>query len=65
MKKITTNEVVNVLLEKEIEINNRIATTISEVLRLGYDSERGEKCVRDLKDSIEHVLDEIERVLNR
>lgn len=40
--KMTTNEVVKLLLNKGNEIDNKIINAISELLRLGYDSERGE-----------------------
>ena len=63
--KMTTNEVVNLLMNKGNEIDNKIINTISEVLRLGYETERGKECVKDLRKSIEYTLDEIERVLSR
>ena len=62
---MTTNEVVNLLLSKGNKIDNKIINTISEVLRLGYETERGKECVKDLRKSIEYTLDEIERALNR
>ena len=62
---ITTNEVVNLLMNKGNEIDNKIINTISEVLRLGYETERGKGCIKDLRKSIEYTLDEMERVLNR
>lgn len=62
---MSTSEVINLLLNKEIEIDNKIINVISELLRLGYDSERGKKYVSDLRSSIEYSLDEIERILNR
>lgn len=62
---MTTNEVINLLMNKGNEIDNKIINTISEVLRLGYETERGKECVKDLRKSIEYTLDEIERVLNR
>lgn len=64
-EEMTTNEMVDLLLNKGNEINNKIINTISELLRLGYDSERGKNEVKDLKKSIEYSLDEIERILNR
>lgn len=39
--KMTTNEVVKLLLNKGNEIDNKIINVISELLRLGYDSKRG------------------------
>lgn len=62
---ITTNEVVNLLMNKGNEIDNKIINTISEVLRVGYETERGKGEVKDLRKSIEYTLDEIERALNR
>ena len=64
-EEMTTNEVVDLLQNKGNEINNKIINTISELLRLGYDSERGKNEVKDLRKSIEYSLDEIERILNR
>ena len=58
-------KVVNLLMNKGNEIDNKIINTISEVLRLGYETDRGKECVKDLRDSIEYTLDEIERILNR
>ena len=60
-----TNEVINMLLNKESEIHNKINNVISELLRLGYESERGKMLVVNLRDSIEYTLDEIERIINR
>lgn len=62
---MTTNEVVNLLMNKGNEIDNKIINTISEVLRLGYETDRGKGYVKDLRKSIEYTLDEMERVLNR
>lgn len=62
---MTTNEVVNLLMNKGNEIDNKIINTISEVLRVGYETERGKGYVKDLRKSIEYTLDEMERVLNR
>ena len=38
---MTTNEVIKLLLNKEMEIDNKIINTVSELLRLGYESDRG------------------------
>lgn len=62
---MSTKEVINLLLNKESEIDNKINGVISELLRLGYESERGKKLVEDMRDSIEYSLDEIERIINR
>ena len=47
---MTTNEVVNLLMNKGNEIDNKIINTISEVLRLGYETDRGKECVKDLEN---------------
>ena len=44
----TTNEVVNYLLNKGNEIDSKIINTISEILRLGYDSDRGKEYAKSL-----------------
>lgn len=62
---MTTNEVIKLLLNKEMEIDNKIINAVSELLRLGYNSYRGKQYVKDLRDSIEYTLDDIERILNR
>lgn len=58
-----TNDAVDFLLNKEIEIDNKIVNAVSDVLRLGYNSERGKQCIKDLRKQIEYSLDEIDRVL--
>lgn len=62
---MTTNDVVELLLAKESEIDNKFRNIISELLRLGYDSERGKNEVSDLRKSIDYTLDDMERILNR
>ena len=62
---MSTNEVINLLMNKGNEIDNKIINTISELLRLGYESKRGKKLVEDMRGSIEYSLDEIERIINR
>ena len=59
----TTNEVVNFLLNKGNEIENKIINTVSEVLRLGYDSDRGKEYVKKLLESIRYTVDDIENYL--
>lgn len=62
---MTTNQVVNLLLNKENEITNKFHNTITELLRLGYDSERSKELFPDLIESVQYSLDEIERILSR
>ena len=59
----TTNEIVNLLLNKGNEIDNKIINTVSEVLRLGYDSDRGKEYVKKLLESIRYTVDDIENFL--
>ena len=65
MKDINTKQIINLLLSKENEISNKFHNAINELLRLGYDSERGKGIVTDLIDSIEYTLEEIDRITKR
>lgn len=65
MKEMSTKQVVNLLLVKEIEISNKFHQAISEILRLDYETERGKRQIPDLISSIEYSLEEIERIVNR
>ena len=65
MKEIDTNEVIKLLLSKENEISNKFHNTIMDLLRLGYESDRGKEKIPDLIESINYSLDEIERIINR
>lgn len=58
-------EIVNYLLCKESEISNRIHGAIMEILRLGYDSDRGKKQAQNMIESIQYIFEDIERVVNR
>ncbi len=64
-KEINDGDVVNYLLIKEIEISSRIHNAVTEILRLGYESERGNTQVPDMIESIRYILEDIERVVNR
>ena len=65
MKEMSTNDVVDVLLNKETEVSNKFHHTISEILRLGYNTERGKDQIPDLIDSVQYSLEEIKRIVNR
>lgn len=65
MKEMSTNQVVDLLLNKETEVSNRFHNAISELLRLGYNTERGKKQIPDLIKYVRYSLDEIERIINR
>lgn len=64
-KEMNDRDVVNYLLIKEIEISSRIHNAVTEILRLGYESERGKAQVSDMIESIQYILEDIERVVNR
>ena len=58
-------EVINLLLLKEMEISNKIHHAVTEIMRLGYESDRGKAQVPDMVDSIMYSLDDMGRILNR
>lgn len=59
------SEVINLLLLKEMEISNKIHLAITEIMRLGYESDRGKAQVPDMVDSIMYSIDDMWRILNR
>ena len=65
MKEMSTNNVVDVLLNKETEVSNKFHHAILEILRLGYDTERGKDQIPDLIDSVQYSLEEIKRIISR
>lgn len=62
---MSDRDIVNYLLIKEIEISSRIHNAVTEILRHGYDSERGKMQVPDMIESVKYTLEDIERVVNR
>lgn len=62
---MNTNQVIRLLLSKEIEISNKFHNTIEQLLRIGYETDRGKNEIPDLISSIEYSLEEIERIINR
>lgn len=62
---MNTNQVATLLMNRENEITNKFHNTITELLRLGYDSERGKALIPDLIESVQYSLEDIERILNR
>lgn len=65
MKEMSTSQVVNLLLDKEIEITNKIHNTVSELIRLGYDTERGKSLVSNLAASVQYSLEDIRTICNQ
>ena len=59
------NEIVDLLLSREIEITNKIHNAVNDILRIGTESERGKVIIPDLIQSIEYTLDDITRIANR
>ena len=57
-------QVINTLLNIECEISNKFHQTISEILRLGYDTERGQEVISNLIFSVQYSLEELERIVN-
>lgn len=57
-------DVIKMLLIKESEMSNRIHNAIIEIMRLGYESERGKKQISDMIESIRYISDDIEDILN-
>lgn len=62
---MTDKEIISMLLNRNIEINNKISNAILDILRLGYNTERGKQIVPDLIESINYTLEEIDRIIKR
>lgn len=65
MSEINTNQVINMLLNKENEISNKFHSVITQLLRLGYETERGKSEIPHLIESVKYSLEDIERIINR
>lgn len=57
--------VVNYLLDKEVEISNRIHNVVTEILSHEYEKEERKEQVSKMIESIQYILEGIERVVNR
>lgn len=62
---MSDREIVNYLLLKENEISNRMHNAVTEILRHGYESERGKAQVSNMIESIQYILEDIKRIANR
>lgn len=51
--------VINILMSKEQEITSKFHNAISEIMRLGYDTDRGKDKVDSLISSVEYTLGDI------
>ena len=65
MENMNEKQIISLLLSKENEITNKFHQTVEEILRLGWDSERGKTYVPDLIESVQYSLEEILRIINR
>ena len=57
-------QVIALLLNQSEVITGKFNNTINEILRLGYDTERGQDLVPDLVNSINYSLEELEITIN-
>lgn len=57
--------VVQNLLDKEMEISHKFHNAISEIMRLGYNTERGRAQVDSLIDSVEYSLEQLKLQTSR
>lgn len=51
---------VGILLVKEAEINSKIHNTVNDILRFGYNSDRGIKAIADLIESLKYSVDDLD-----
>lgn len=57
-------QVVNTLLAKEGEIINKFHNAVNDILRLGCNTERGQRVITDLVSSVQYSLEEVERIID-
>ena len=62
---MNTKQAVDVLLSREQEISGKFHNAILEILRLGWESDRGKQEINSLIESIEYSLEDMQRILNR
>lgn len=63
-KKIDDKHVLNILLSKEMEISHKFHNTVEEILRLGYDNDRGRAEIDSLIKSVKYSLIQLENQIN-
>lgn len=54
----TEKEIISKLLNLSETINSKINNTITELLRIGYETERGKEIVKTLAESLQYTIDE-------
>ena len=57
-------QVINTLLNKEDEITSKFHQAVNNILRLGYNTERGQREISDLIESVRYSLEELERIID-
>ena len=62
---MNTKQVVDLLLNREVEITAKFHNAILELMRLDYNTPRGAETVSDLIESVRYSLEEIERITRR
>jgi len=62
---MNTKQIVDMLLNKENEVSSKFHCAVIEILRIGYETERGRDEIFRLIDSIKYSLEDIERIINR
>lgn len=62
---MNSKQVIDLLLSKEHEISGKFHNSILEIMRLGYESNRGKEEINSLINSINYTLEEMQRILNR
>lgn len=60
---MNTKQIIDVLLSREQEISGKFHNAILEIIRLGYESDRGKQEVKSLVESIEYSLEDMQRIL--
>lgn len=64
MEEISTNQVIDLLIRKEADISNKFHNAILEILRLGYETDRGKEQIPVLIESVIYSLEGIKTILN-
>lgn len=62
---VNDKRVVQDLLNVEMEISHKFHNAVSEIMRLGYNTERGRAQVDSLMDSIEYSLEQLKLQVSR
>lgn len=61
---MTENQAVDILLSTERDINSRIHSAITEILRKGYENV-GKEQMESIIDSIRYVAEQTEMIIDR